>query len=62
MREVPILLDVKEAAALARVSLKQIRDLCAEGKIKAVKVGDVWRINATALVEQLGLSDQVHVV
>ena len=56
MEETPKLLTVKQAAELAQVSDKHIRDLCAEGAFKAVKVGELWRINTESYFRYLGLS------
>lgn len=50
-----MLLTVQEARAIARVSEAHIRGLCARGEIKAVKVGQVWRINRADFMAHMGL-------
>lgn len=54
-RSLPLLLNVKQAAELLNVSDKYVRDLCAAGKIKAVRVGSVWRVGRDALLEQFDI-------
>lgn len=54
-RQLPLLLNVKQAAELLNVSDKHVRDLCAAGKIKAVLVGHAWRVGRDALLEQFGI-------
>ncbi len=51
------LLTVREACAIARVSDHHIRDLCARGEIKAVKIGNLWRINRASFMAYMGLDD-----
>ena len=53
----PKLLTVKQAAELAQVSTKHIRDLCHEGAFKASKVGELWRVNTDSFLRYLGLID-----
>lgn len=52
----PLLLTVKQAADLLNVSTQHVRDLCANGKIKSVKVGSAWRIGRDALLEQFEIN------
>ena len=59
MKSYPPLLTAKQAAELAQVSDKHIRDLCAEGAFKAVKVGELWRINTESYLTYLGLEGEV---
>lgn len=51
----PKLLTPKQAAELGNVSAFTIRKLCREGKLKALQIGTVWRINRDALIHYLGL-------
>lgn len=51
----PALLSILQAAELAGVSGRTITRLCDNGTIKAVKVGNLWRINRDALLVFLGL-------
>lgn len=53
--DLPIMLDANQAAHLISTSAKFIRDRCIDGTIKAVKCGNVWRINRDAFLEQFGL-------
>lgn len=50
------LLLATEAASVARCSAHTITNLCTKGKIKAVKVGNKWRVNRDSLLEYLGLT------
>ncbi len=52
-----MLLTVQEACSIARVSEAHIRGLCAKGKIRAVKVGQVWRINRADFMRFMALDD-----
>ena len=49
------LIKTKVAAALLDISPRKVRDMCAKGEIKAVKVGTDWRINTAAFLEQFGI-------
>lgn len=51
----PKLLTPNQAAELSNVSAFTIRKLCREGKLKALQIGSVWRINRDALIHYLGL-------
>lgn len=44
-----------EAAAVMHISERQVARMCADGRLRAVKVGKLWRINRDALGEYLGL-------
>lgn len=50
------LIKVETAAALLDASGRKVRDMCAKGEIKAVKVGSDWRINTAALLNQFGIA------
>ena len=50
-----VLIDAKQAANIAGTSAKFIRDRCADGTIRATKIGRVWRINRDAFLQQFGL-------
>lgn len=49
------LIKTEVAAALLDASPRKVRDMCATGEIKAVKVGTDWRINTAAFLEQFGI-------
>ena len=50
------LIKVNTAAELLNVSGRKVRDMCAKGEIRAVKVGTDWRINTAAFLEQFGIA------
>lgn len=54
-RTLPLLLTAQQAAKLLNVSDKHVRDLCARGDIKSVRIGKSWRIGRDALLEQYGI-------
>lgn len=51
----PALLSSKEAARILGVSDRTVTRMCEQGKLKAVKVMSLWRINRDALLEFAGL-------
>lgn len=53
----PQLLDTKQAAVILNVDPRTVTRMCAQGKIKAVKVMSLWRINRDALLEFAGLGE-----
>ncbi len=54
--DMPIMLEVKEAAALANCSGKHIRELLRSGKLEGARLGNTWRVNRDALLKRLGLA------
>ena len=48
-------LDAKQCADIAGISARYVYKLCEKGEIKAVRIGNVWRINKTAFMEKMGL-------
>lgn len=50
------LIKVHTAAKLLDLSPRKVRDMCAKGEIKAVKIGTDWRINTDALLAQFGIA------
>lgn len=52
----PVLMSTKQTAALTGTTDKFVRDMCANGGFKAVKLGGVWRVNRDALLAQCGLA------
>ena len=57
--KLPAVTTPKECAAIARVTETHIRDLCREGKIKARKVGALWRINTAEFLRYIGIAEVV---
>lgn len=51
----PKLMSVKQTADVLNVSTRSVSKLCSQGKLKAVKVLSVWRVNRDALFEFAGL-------
>lgn len=52
----PALLSAKQAASIMGVSDRTVTRMCEQGKLKAVKVMSLWRINRDALLEFAGLA------
>ena len=52
----PPLLNTRQAARVLNTSDRTVTRLCVAGKIKAVRVASLWRINRDALLEYAGLS------
>ena len=51
----PELLNTRQAADVLNVTTRTITRMCELGKIKAVRVMSMWRINRDALLEFAGL-------
>jgi excisionase family DNA binding protein len=51
---IPLLLTVREVAALLRLDPKVIRRYCRQELIDAIRPGRVWRIPAVQFIPQLG--------
>lgn len=51
----PELMTLKQAADVLNVTPRSVNKMCALGKLKAVKVLSVWRVNRDALFEFAGL-------
>ena len=51
----PELLSARQAAEVLQVTPRMVTDLCARGKLKAVRVGKLWRVNRDALLDFAGL-------
>ena len=50
------LLTADEAAELLRVNKRTVTRLCCEGKLKSVRIGRQWRINAEELMKRCGVT------
>lgn len=55
--KLPLLLDVSQAAQITGMSENSMRTACRKNTIKAAQVGNKWRINRDALLEQFGLAE-----
>ena len=53
----PPVLSVSEAARLARLTPKAVRDLLREGKVRGSKLGGVWRVPTGAWLDMLGIDE-----
>lgn len=51
----PPMLNSNQAAEVANLSQRTINRMCSTGKLKAVKVGSIWRINRDNLLAFLEL-------
>lgn len=51
----PPMLSVEQSKDVLNVSGRTIARMCEQGKLKAVKVCSLWRINRDALFEYAGL-------
>ena len=54
--EMPMLLDTNQAAAILNVTPRTVTRMCEQGKLKAVRVMSLWRINRDALLDFAGLN------
>ena len=57
--ELPPVTTVTEAATIARVCPKYMRELLRGGTVKGVKVGTVWKVNTADLLRYLGIDGGV---
>lgn len=51
----PPMLSVEQSKDVLNVSARTISRMCEQGKLKAVKVNSLWRINRDALLAYAGL-------
>lgn len=58
LTELPELLSTAQAAGILNVGERTVTRMCAQGKLKAVKVMSLWRINRDALFEFAGIGGQ----
>lgn len=49
--DVPVIIDLPYAAVLLGVSIECLKKWAQSGKIPAFKVGKLWRINKTDLID-----------
>lgn len=54
-RRLPPLISTGQGSALGIASEREMRRMCQNGTIKAIRVGRHWRIHRDALLEQFGL-------
>ena len=53
----PELLDTKQTARILNVTPRTVVRMCESGKLKAVRVMSLWRVNRDALLRFAGLAD-----
>lgn len=51
----PELLNTSQAAEVLQVTPRMVSAMCSSGKLKAVRVGRLWRVNRDALLDFAGL-------
>lgn len=51
--DIPLIVDPPYVAWLLGCSRENVRKMCQSGKIKAFKVGDMWRIKKESIVEYI---------
>lgn len=56
LKTLPLLLPIETARQIPGLSDRGMRMLCENGKVKAVKMGRVWRVNRDSLLEFCGLA------
>lgn len=54
-RHLPPLISTEQGKALGIASQREMRRMCQNGTIKAIRIGRHWRIYRDALLEQFGL-------
>ena len=52
----PAMLSAKQAATILNCSPRSITRMCEAGKLRAVKVVSMWRVNRDSLMEFAGLA------
>lgn len=58
----PPLLTANEVGKIINLSDHAVRVYCAKGKLPAIKIGNVWRIDSIKLLKSLDLFDQAEVI
>lgn len=53
----PVMLSCTQAAQVANVSKKHVRNLLAKGELKGVRLGTAWRIPRDAFLQSVGLTE-----
>ena len=55
LSDLPMLLNTTQAATILNVTPRTVQCMCEAGKLKAVRVQSLWRVNRDALLEFAGL-------
>lgn len=56
LKTLPLMLPIETAKQIPGCSDRYMRDMCEKKKVKAVKMGRVWRVNRDSLLEFCGLA------
>ena len=55
LNNLPMLLTTTQAATILNVTPRTVQSMCEAGKLRAVRVQSLWRVNRDALLEFAGL-------
>lgn len=55
LNDLPMLLTTAQAATILNVTPRTVQSMCEAGKLRAVRVQSLWRVNRDALLEFAGL-------
>lgn len=55
LSDLPMLLTTTQAATILNVTPRTVQSMCEAGKLRAVRVQSLWRVNRDALLEFAGL-------
>lgn len=55
--ELPVMLTCEQAAAVAGVSRKHVRNLLAKGDLNGTRLGTCWRIPRDSFLQAIGLKE-----
>lgn len=55
LSDLPMLLTTTQAATVLNVTPRTVQSMCEAGKLRAVRVQSLWRVNRDALLEFAGL-------
>lgn len=55
LSDLPMLLTTTQAATILNVTPRTVQSMCEAGKLRAVRVQSLWRVNRDALLEFAGI-------
>ena len=55
LNDLPMLLTTTQAATILNVTPRTVQSMCEAGKLRAVRVQSLWRVNRDALLEFAGI-------
>ena len=55
LNDLPMLLTTTQTATILNVTPRTVQSMCETGKLRAVRVQSLWRVNRDALLEFAGL-------